>query len=569
MLYKIDCKADIAEQDASYPTYKYIDCDLHINANDANFYGRLIDCTLAIVTTLVTACKNWNQGIRTTVTIDDVDVTDALVGAINIQHNKNMISTFSLSLGDTQYSPLANSNIASNKVVVITSYINGHEAKLFTGLIDDINVDYSLDGFRIDINGSDYGKKLRNKRATLISVQDSADTKYRGSIIEYMAGQAGVTSVDAPQGSYTRIDHSFEDQIVLDMITKELVIDSYWWRFDEDGTLKIALDEIKTSTGTYPTPDWTYGEDRFIRLGLVTNDEGIINTLKILGTVYETKIEVDDPEDSPFGEYVTPTDSIQDVTLFNASKTLTLGEDILNWSASNTFNLEVHDGIRNVYGAFTQPHYWRGDEKYYYYTIDITWREKLEVRNYFIDCTDGLETYTKKKYGNLMRFVVRRYLDSSMQGKAGTISISLEGKWLNIQTSPEENPPTSAIIDNEEVDSPTYEYHYDQVAVDITDASSITKYGERKPNTEGTLEFPLAENIDQCEGIGRKIIRDSHKFMKQPDFEIPFNPMLKVGQTVSITDKKIEYSERWYVEEARHSIEQGKGRTSIGCVYYA
>ena len=34
MLYSISCKADIAAQDANYPTYKYIDCDLHTNAND-------------------------------------------------------------------------------------------------------------------------------------------------------------------------------------------------------------------------------------------------------------------------------------------------------------------------------------------------------------------------------------------------------------------------------------------------------------------------------------------------------------------------------------------------------
>ena len=70
MLYKINCQADIATQDASYPTYKYIDCDLHTNANDDGFYGRLIDCDLAIITTLADACKSWNQGIRTIVTIN-------------------------------------------------------------------------------------------------------------------------------------------------------------------------------------------------------------------------------------------------------------------------------------------------------------------------------------------------------------------------------------------------------------------------------------------------------------------------------------------------------------------
>ena len=98
MLYTMDCKASIAAQSTSYPTYKVIDCDLQTNANDDSFNGRLIDCDLAIVTSLVDACKNWNQGIRTTVTIDGQDVTSSLVGAINISRKKNQIATFSLHL---------------------------------------------------------------------------------------------------------------------------------------------------------------------------------------------------------------------------------------------------------------------------------------------------------------------------------------------------------------------------------------------------------------------------------------------------------------------------------------
>ena len=108
------------------------------------------------------------------ITINEIDVTAAVAGAINIQHNKNMISTFSFTLKDDTYSPLTNTNIKANKEVVITCYLNGYEVKLFTGLIDDISVDYTLNNFSININGSDYGKKLRNKRMSLISVQNSA-----------------------------------------------------------------------------------------------------------------------------------------------------------------------------------------------------------------------------------------------------------------------------------------------------------------------------------------------------------------------------------------------------------
>ena len=120
--------------------------------------------------------------------------------------------------------------------------------------------------------------------------------------------------------------------------------------------------------------------------------------------------------------------------------------------------------------------------------------------------------------------------------------MTLEGKEKETQQTPEEDPPTSAIVDGEEIQSPTYEYSYNQVGVEVVDNTSIAEYGERKPNTEGTIEFPLAENKDQCEGIGRKMIKDSHRYTKQPDFIVPFNPLLKVGQTIALTDKKIGFS---------------------------
>jgi len=333
MLYSIDCKANIAEQDATYPTYKSIDCDLHVNANDDNFYGTLIDCDLYILTSLVTACKNWNQGIRTTVTVDGIDVTNALTGAIIINRKKNQIATFSFQLSDSQYSPLTNSHIFPEKEVVIITYLNTHEAVLFTGLIDDVNVNWSGD-FTININGLGYGKKLRDSRKTLVSIQDSANSKYRGDLIKYLVMQAGIpeSRINTLQGSYTRIDHSFEDQSILDMVNKELVIDGMKWEFDENKIFNTSLDIVKTSTGTYPTPDWTYNEDRFFNLGLTMTDDGIINDVKILGTVYETQILVDDAEsgsDSPYNQYQYET------TLFTVSKSYNDGDVIYSDANSN------------------------------------------------------------------------------------------------------------------------------------------------------------------------------------------------------------------------------------------
>ena len=563
MFYTIDCRVDIAAQDADEPTYKYVDCDLHVDKNTyPDFYGRLIDCDLSIIVTLVAACKSWEQAIRVAVVIGDIDVTDALVGTININHNKNMISTFSLQLGDSQYSPLTNPYIAPNKEVVITSYLNKHEAKLFTGLIDDTSTSYD-GGYVLTINGSDYGKKLRNKRTTLISIQDSATSHYRGALVKYMASQAGVTNVDAPQGSLSMIDHSFEDQTILDMITKELVAGTYWWRFDEEGTLKIALDEIKTSTGTYPTPDWSYGEDRFFNLGLLTSDGEIINRVKILGTVYETQIlvtDVDSGSDSPYSEYYYPKQ------LFSASLSYTDEEEIFYNANSNytktvgDFTLKLNAYSYSAGGGNIHIHIGNSDQFIFQaytitsidYTFDgITFRKLHDQVS--AGGTIGLHC--------IMFVLTRRGPGKGYTGDAFTFNVTVNGYS-------EEEMDDEAPAQSDET-SPTYDYHYDQVAVEIIDSNLIAKYGERKPNSEGTLEFPLAENIDQCEVIGKKIIRDSRRLTKQPDFEIPFNPLLRVGQTISITDKKIGYSERWYVEEVNHTIEQGRGRTRAGCVYYA
>jgi len=565
---KIDCKADIATQDTTDPTYIGIDCDLHVDKNTyPDFYGRLIDCELSIITTLAAACTSAVQSLRIAVTINKVDVTSALVGAITIQHNKNMISTFSLSLENTAYSPLNSADIVPNKVVAITSYVNGHEAKVFTGLIDDTSVNYTLEGFQININGSGYGKKLRNKRATLVSIQDSADSKYRGALIKYLAGQAGVTSVDAPQGSYTRIDHSFQDQTILDMITKELTVDTYWWRFDEGGTLKVSLDEIKTNTTIYPTPDWTYGEDRFTRLGLTTSDENIINTVIILGTVYETQIEVPSvakASDSPFSQYTIPAPTGYTTTqLVNFSNSFASGANPTLWSAS--------DGYFTLKVTETTSGFFSGTIKRRTYKVRVDWATKqYEVENvtYSVSGLANIMSHYYKSDQGWAYIQVERFWDGSAIG-AFTVSIGLVGKLKYSQSTPQSDPPTSAIVDNKEVASPTYEYEYNQVAANVVDSNSVDKYGERKPGTEGTLGFPLAENFDQCKGIGKKIIRDSHRSLKQPDFEVPFNPLLKTGQTIAISDKKIGYSKRWYVEEVVHTIEQGRGRTRVGCVYYA
>ena len=269
MLHSMDCTVRINAQDPTYPTYKKIDCTLHCNANDDGFYGNLIDCTFSVTNLIVTACRNWNQGIRLVVTIDDIDVSAALVGNINIQHNKNMISAFSLNLGHTDYSPRTNSHIDLDKVVVITAYINGQEKKLFTGTVDEPEAE-NTPAFRVVVTGRDYGKLLLDKVTTVVSVQDLANSTKRSDLIKYLASLAGQTDIDLPEMDAVTIDNSFSDQSVWDMVQKEAMVELYWVKCDEEGTLKLLLDEVKSDETLYPTPDWTYEEDRIIRLGQIS-----------------------------------------------------------------------------------------------------------------------------------------------------------------------------------------------------------------------------------------------------------------------------------------------------------
>ena len=179
----MDCTARINAQDPTYPTYKAINCTAHMNANDAGIPGRIIDCTATITSLIVTAAKSWNQGIRLVITIDDIDVSAALVGNISISHDKNMISAFSLNLGNTLYSPRTNSHIDLEKVVVITAYKNGQEKKLFTGTVDEPSAE-NTPSFRVIVTGRDYGKKLLGKVTTVVSVQDLADSTKRNDLIK-------------------------------------------------------------------------------------------------------------------------------------------------------------------------------------------------------------------------------------------------------------------------------------------------------------------------------------------------------------------------------------------------
>ena len=233
---EVDGFIAVNAQSTSSPTFTEIDGSLLVQ-DGVDYQGLRTTGSVDVVTTKIDAVTSTAQNIRMNVTVGGVDVTDAITGGIQVTHNLNYISSFSFTLGDYQYSPKQNSNIDIDAIVVITAYINGQEFKMFTGLVDELSSNSSPNGYRLNIRGRDYGKKLLNTTKTLISVQNRASNPYRGNIVKYMASQAGATDVVIPTGDNVTIDHSFQDQTVWDMIQKECAIQGWYVRFDENATM--------------------------------------------------------------------------------------------------------------------------------------------------------------------------------------------------------------------------------------------------------------------------------------------------------------------------------------------
>jgi hypothetical protein len=519
----MDCKARINAQDPTYPTYKAMDCKMHCNANDTGFYGRIMDCMATITSLIVTACRSWDQGIRLVVTIDGINVSAALIDSLTIRHDKNAISDFSFYLGDTQYSPRTNSHIDLDKEVVITAYINGQEKKLITGTLDEPSAENTPD-FKVSITGRDYGKKLLDKKTTIVSVQDLADSTLRNDIIKYLAEQAGITAVDIPEMDAVTIDNSFSYQTIWDMIQKEMMVELYWIKFDEDGNLKLLLDEIKSDTDLYPTPDWTYDEDRIIRLGY-KKGRLEMNKITVLGKTYEKRI--------PTIEAVN--------TLLSFQK---------YWNESNNEGDIVGTDTVGDFKIIT--YCWWGDvTEFANYYVYVGWNNNdYEITDFSFNgdtinlLSQGFGSYywgTKLRCG-----FMRMTNDTKTALRAGNYSLQLTGRKRD-----------------------TYETRYDQISAEVTDPNSIAKYGERDG---GSVEYPLLETVEQCIAVGSKAIRDSHRLLGQTELSIPFNPLIETGQTIAINDNKIGITERYYIESINHNINFGEGKVSaetvIGGVLY-
>jgi len=515
LLYSIDCTARINAQDPTYPSYKAIACTAHMNANNTGFPGALIDCTATITGIIVAACRSYNQGIRLVVTIDGVNVSASLVGSLNIQHDKNQISDITLYLGDTEYSPRTNSHIKIDKDIVITAYINGQEKKLFTGTLDEPSASNTPD-FLVTITARDYGKKLLDKQTTVVSVQDLADTTKRNDLIKYLASVGNVATVDIPEMDAVTIDNSFTYQNVWDMIQKEAMVELYWVKFDEEGNLKLLLDEVKSDETLYPNPDWTYTESRITRLGY-KNGRVEINKIIVLGKTTSKRIPIYSE-----GENISVDDTL----------TWTAGEDIWAYTDSRSGFTITAEGFGMGGGYFD-------------YYLKFSYSGSFQFLGGSVNINEG-------GWGGIISY--RPDLQAVyivFKAKRPRVQLSLTYGFTGIKKST------------------SYETRYDQISAEVTDPNSIEKYGERDG---GSITYPLLETVEQCEAVGSKIIRDSHRLLGQTDISIPFNPLAETGQTILITDTLIGVNERYYIEKVIHNIIFGDGKvdaeTVLGGVLY-
>jgi len=563
----IPCFVAVAEQDTDFPTFAEVDCTLLVNEHDDDYFGIMIDCEVDVIRDRVDACLATSKSIRLVVTIDGEDVTNAITGTITINHTLNQISSFSLTLIDSQYSPLINSHIDADVVVTITVFVDGEEFKLFTGLVDTPKTRRTKD-FKLEISGRGYGRKLLDKRMTLISVQDSAQNKYRGSVIKYLAGKPGITNVNCSRGDLIITDHSFQDQSIWDMIQKECEIEGWYVRFDEEGSMQVGPKIIKTNKTLYPNPDWFYGEGEFIELGFGKTSKGIINKVIVLGAIFEEEIVTVTPGEitTPSVEIEVPTEEYQeDTTTFENSWAKI--QDASGWvDSKDSFTIKSKFlGADVIHAMFIQELTIAT-----YYGFNITKVGNKVIMDTQWNLTGGGATIVSSSNTSCR---IKRSV-GPMYGEFA-FSISVLIKWKELvaggSTWITENLPAEQAADRIETT-----YKYTQIKAICQDDASIAKYEERQPQEEYTLNKPLAETEEQCKRVGNNKILDSHQYTKQPDILVNFNPLLVVGQTLELEDTKIGYNgERWIAKQVSHSfsINNETGaitpRTKCGCVFYA
>jgi len=286
-----------------------------------------------------------------------------------------------------------------------------------------------------------------------------------------------------------------------------------------------------------------------------------------LGAIFEEEVitvEVDDGN-----QQVDVPDEEYEYTDYSFSPSFSAGEVVTGWSEG-----DAAIKVTASYIGFTKPSGFIFPETQNY-RFTISGSDSNKIENLAFSVSGGA---VKSRMGS--KYIeVKRGIGSTLGNEENWVPGFTEqafGVTITFKVKEETAGGDTWIDENIPNETTTSTITHTQVKATVTDANSIALYGERKPNNEGTLPFPLAETTAQCKRIGENIILDSHRFIKQPDFLVNFNPKLIVGHTVKLTDKKIGYDgDSFLVEEAIHTISINsktgavKPRTRIGCVYYA
>jgi hypothetical protein len=295
------------------------------------------------------------------------------------------------------------------------------------------------------------------------------------------------------------------------MIQKEAMVEQYWVKFNEDGKMKLKLDDVKSDTDIWPTADWTYDEDRVIRIGY-KKARPEINKITVFGKITQSRVGV-------------VTDDGWETYSFSYAE----GEPIV---------------LNQTYDKFTI--------RYDAPRVRIASTGNFKISNVTLTTTGGLIKYATSNFNYFPYYFIsyyfRRTLPNGLLPAACGFNIAIKTAETEV----------------------SYKTRYDQISATVTDPNSIAKYGELDG---GTIEYPLLETTEQCENVGSRIIRDSHRQIGQVNFQIPFNPLVQTGQTISITDSKIGLTECYFVEGVNHDINispdgKVKARTGIEGVLY-
>ena len=521
MLFRMPIEFRINEKDEDLEVYNFksMDMDFEVNAN-ANMRGYIMDIDFEVITTLIDIVKSLVQNVRFAVTINGVDYSDYFCNQMSIAHEIDRISSFDFLLAGEEVNPRNDTNLLINNEVIITAYINGQAYQLFKGLIADLHTEGKT--MITSIKGLDYGKKLRKNIEVsaydiYVAMGYVSQTPYyyqpntedynnnlptwpREKVIAYVASLADITNVEIPRMPGITRKVSFDYQEAINIISKLAETELYHIRFNENAIMVLERLIPKIDEDLYLYADWYYTASEYRVLNYDKNADDVANDVIVIGRRYASTRK----------HYETEEDIV-----FNINKTFADDEKVEDWEEENG-NWEIY-----IIAA-------GGGRTYRSIIIGIkTKKIAFDIYNCYANATGGIIYKNSNILGNQKACInVHQYRDNGVF-LGGTINIVIQGNAVNM----------------------TSETVYNNKSIRIIDENSQLKYGEQKEK----YNKPLAENEYQCSMIAKEKIKLSHcSSIGEIDIEVNLNPLMIVGQTISLQNALLDIDERYFVNDIKH-----------------